>query len=486
MAGWSGFWAGLSRAARVGLVTGAVVIVASVGALGWNVLRTPYGVLFADLSDRDMAAMTAELDKQKMPYRIAEDGRALLVPQDQVHKVRLKLMGAPVPLHGAVGFELFNTSDFAMTEFAQKVNYQRALQGELMRTILSLEEVESARVHLALPEQGLFRKSTAKAKASVTLRMRPGRRLAPEQVTGIQRLVAASVNDVQSEDVAVLDEHGVVLSRAKQGEDGLGSVAELDLKQGTETYLPRKAMAVVDRMFGPGEALVSIDAVFEQDQVKVTTEEVVPAKGATDDTPAAGVIVRERVSTREAGGATADRASGPSTVTQETEYQTGKRVHQVVTPAGQLKRLQVAVVLRRPLDDMQIEKVRELVAAAVGLNAQRGDRIAVHSMPALASSMATAVQAPVAGPAVDAAPPTNGDGAAQQPGLSANEAWQAALLLVAAALAIAVVARSLRRRPQPAASPVGALDMHQRQQALAQLESWLSARTAPARPPGGM
>lgn len=482
MAGWNGFWGGLSRGSRIGLALGAATIVTAVAALGWSMLRTPYGVLFSELSERDMATMSAELERQKVPYRLSGDGRAMLVPQEMVHKVRLKLMGAPMPLHGAVGFELFNTSDFAMTEFAQKVNYQRALQGELTRTILSLQEVESARVHLALPEQGMFRKATVKAKASVTLRMRAGRQLAPEQVTGIQRLVAASVNDIAAEDVAVLDEHGVVLSRSQATEQALAGTGELDLKQGAEAYLSRKAMAVVDRMFGPGEALVSVDAVFDADQVRVTTEEIVPARAGTEDGPPTGVVVRERVSSREGGSGT-ERAGSANSTTQETEYQAGKRVHQVVTPAGQLKRLQVAVVLRRPLDEAQIDKVRELVSTAVGLNPQRGDRIAVHSMPGLAaqpSPTVAPVDAAAPEPAAAEVAPTAGP-AIEWPTLTPV---QAVGLGAVSLLVLGALTAGLRRRR--ALPPVpDSLNIDQRQQALAQVEAWLADSLQPVPAAGG-
>ena len=147
------FWNGLGRGARAGLVAGTVSIALATAAMGWWALRADYQVLFAELSPQDAAAMTAELERLKVPYRLADEGASILVEKEQVYAVRMKLMGKDLPLHGAVGFELFNNSDFGMTEFAQKINYQRALQGELTRTILSLAQVKDARVLLVLPEQ---------------------------------------------------------------------------------------------------------------------------------------------------------------------------------------------------------------------------------------------------------------------------------------------------------------------------------------------
>jgi len=168
-------WQRLDTRARAGLMIGCAVVLLAVGMLAVWAYRPDYQVLFADMAPRDAAAMAAELEKMKTPYQLADSGNTILVPKDQVYKARLKLMGKDVPLHGAVGFEVFNNADFGMTDFVQKVNYQRAIQGELTRTILAIDEVQSARVHLALPEQGLFKKAANKPKASVTITMKPGR-----------------------------------------------------------------------------------------------------------------------------------------------------------------------------------------------------------------------------------------------------------------------------------------------------------------------
>jgi flagellar M-ring protein FliF len=146
------YWAQLGAGARVGLLCGiAVILAATIGVAAW-LWRVDYQVLFADLQPQDTAVMVAELDRMKVPYKIGSDGNTILVDGAVVHSTRLKLMGKDLPLHGTAGFELFNNADFGMTEFAQKINYQRALQGELTRTIMSLSEVRDARVHLALPE----------------------------------------------------------------------------------------------------------------------------------------------------------------------------------------------------------------------------------------------------------------------------------------------------------------------------------------------
>ena len=336
-------------------------------------------MLFADLGTGDAAAMTAELDKLKADYQLADGGHTILVPKEQVYKQRLQLMGKEIPLHGAVGFEVFNNADFGMTDFVQKVNYQRAVQGELSRTILSIEGVQAARVHLALPEQSLFKKAQGHAKASVTVTMKPGKALAEDQVAGIQRLVSASVNDIAAGDVTVLDQHGVALTRAAQerGEGGMGATAGLDAKRSAEEYLQKKVNKVLERTFGAGGGVASVDLVLDLDQDKITTEEVLGARGQAAGAAPAGVLVRERQMEREAASASAQAGGGS---TSESDYQVGRRVQHHVTAGGTIKRMTVAVLVKQPMNFEQLEQLRQLVAVAVGLDGGRGDAIVVQSM----------------------------------------------------------------------------------------------------------
>src|SRR5258706_6870501 len=171
-------WSKAGTAAKAGVVLGALLILGLAIAAAIWVLRDEYQPLFTELDTRDASAIAAELERMKIPYKVTgEDSATLLVDKSQVHATRLKVMGKGVDLKGTVGFEIFNNTDFGMTEFAQKINYQRALQGELGRTIMAFEEVKSARVHLVMPESGLLRRSAIRPKASVTLSMRGERPL---------------------------------------------------------------------------------------------------------------------------------------------------------------------------------------------------------------------------------------------------------------------------------------------------------------------
>ncbi|MFZ6646135.1 flagellar basal-body MS-ring/collar protein FliF [Undibacterium sp. TJN25] len=381
-------WNGLTNQAKVGMGVGvAIILAATVGVAVWA-YRPDYQVLFADLSSGDAASMTAELDRLKVPYQLSDGGNTILVPKEAVYKTRLKVMGKDLPLHGAVGFEVFNNADFGMTEFVQKVNYQRAIQGELTRTILSIDEIQSARVHLAIAEQGLFKKAVAKPKASVTLVMKPGKVIGQEQVAGIQRLVAASVPEIVASDVTVLDQHGIALTRNTSGEPGAETaVTQLDSKRSAEDYLTRKVAKILDSTFGEGGAVATVDVALNMDQNRVTTEEVLPSKNGSVDAIPTGVVVREKQTSHDAGSNTQtiaghDTNSNGITST-ESDYQVGRRVEQVVTAPGSTRRLTIAVVVKKSMDEAQIANLREVVSLAVGFNSQRGDAVVIYSMDKL-------------------------------------------------------------------------------------------------------
>ena len=385
-------------------VLGLMIALAFIGclALAWRVLTPDYQVLFSDLDAQDAAAIVAELERLKVAHRLQDDGRTVMVDRDDVHRTRLKLMSKGVNLRGTVGFELFSDSDFGMTEFAQKINYQRAMQGELARTIMALEEVRAARVHLVIPDGSLLRRGDVHGKASVTVTARPGKHLQAPQVLGIQRLVAAAVPQIEPSAVTVLDSRGLTLSTSEadqQSGDSPGtasSEARLELKRQMETYLTSKAVAVLDRAVGRGRAIVSVDAILHQDAVKVTEEKVLVTPGANGE----GAIARSKQTTQSEGrpiGAATMQASSTTqssdhagssaprneSSTNEVEFQHGRRVEQMVSAPGAIKRLSLGIVLPETLPAVQLQKLTEVVSMAVGLNAARGDGIAIYSLDAM-------------------------------------------------------------------------------------------------------
>ncbi|MDB5897737.1 MAG: fliF [Ramlibacter sp.] len=452
-------WSGWSRRTRLALGAGCATVLVLLAFAGWWLLRGDPAVLFSDLRAQDAAVMSAELDKLKVPYTLADNGATLLVERSQVHQLRLKLMGRDLPLHGGVGFEVFNTSDFGMTEFAQKINYQRAMQGELTRTILSFPEIREARVHLALPEQGLFKQNATRPKAAVTLGLRSGQVLRAEQVNGIQRLVAAAVPGMSVQEVTVLDQQGVALSRAADADGEAGSSGRLEIKRETENYLSRKAGAVLEQAFGPGQALASVDVTLNMDQVRVTTEDVIGAPDGKGGA-ATGVLVRERESARDS--ATADprsndtRAARGSSMQRDVEYQAGRRVEHLVSQPGAIRRMQVVALVRQPLDEERRGEVQRLVGAAVGASVERGDTVVVQTVQAAPPAAVTPSDVGAAGGTAPASAP-------------AAAWWASALVAVLGAL-LATLAWTARTKPRRSAT---ALTQTQREAALRRMQGWL-------------
>ncbi|SFC97659.1 flagellar basal-body MS-ring/collar protein FliF [Collimonas sp. OK412] len=477
------FWKNLGRSARIGLVTGVLLIVAFLAFGIWS-LRTEYQVLFSDLAPQDAAAMVAELDRMKVPYKLGDNGASILVDKESVHQTRLKLMSKELPLHGTIGFELFNNTDFGMTEFAQKINYQRALQGEITRTILSLSEIQAARVHLALPEEGLFKRSNNVATAAITLTMKEGKILRPEQVSGIQRLVSSAVPGIAIADVTIVDQHGVALTHMGRGEGNVDATSSrLELKKETENYLSHKANEVLERTFGVGQALASVDVVLNMDQVRTTTEDVVSPPGRNGQTPT-GVVVREREVMRD-GGAPLDNkfstgASGGSQ--REVEYSVGRRVEQVVAVPGSIRRIQVVAVVPKSLDEAQVERIRNVVAAAVGASRDRGDTVVVQPLNAFGAGDVAGGNRVAAGDGNvhedadrSAAPASNGIASS----VSDRTSQLVPLLLLALLLvAVSIFGVASLRGHRKTATDAPALSEEQREVVLQQIRSWMQEPSA--------
>ena len=192
------------------LLAAAIVLALTVG--WWAFVRTTWQPIMADVEPQDAADVIKELDKQKIAYRLADDGRTILVDSTVADKARIDLVASELPMRGQVGFELFNKSDMGLTEFDQKINYQRALQGEIARTILMLDGIKSVRVHLGLPDQSVFRDNRTPPTASVTLMLKPSNALTASRVRGIQRLIAGAVPDMVPDSVSVLDGTGRIVS----------------------------------------------------------------------------------------------------------------------------------------------------------------------------------------------------------------------------------------------------------------------------------
>jgi flagellar M-ring protein FliF len=439
------------------------MIVALPIAMFWWLGRPDYQVLFSDLAPRDAAVVVASLEKEKTPYLLADDGTTVMVDRAALYKTRMKMLSGGLDLKGTVGFELFNNAEFGMTEFAQKINYQRALQGELARTIMGFDEVQNARVHLVLPEGGLLRKRGEKAKASVWVTLKGGKELGPAQVMGIQRLIAASVPDMEVGAVTVLDERGIALSARETADHGMpSSDASLQLKKETENYLVQKVARILNGALGPDQAAVGVNVVLDMSSVKTMRETIL---GGSKDT---GVLVRKREQLtghdedkglQAEGIFPGDRPPARAgSKTTEAEYQVGKETQQMVLGAGSIKHISIGIATRNSLSDSTVDRLKEVIGMTIGLNPSRGDGIAFSTMdnvvpvPAVASVPVS--PAPVSTP------------------IRQNPVYGC----LAALLLLSVVAGFWRYRRVN--TQTHSLSQKEREQVLEQVKSWLNEEQA--------
>jgi flagellar M-ring protein FliF len=417
---------------KVAIGVGVAVIFIATVAFAWWAMRTEYAVLFSRLTEADAAGIVTELKKQKVDYQLGDGGTTIRVPAERVHDIRLALMSSGTPLAGGVGFEIFDRQGLGATEQSQRVSFQRALQGELARTIGALDGVQQARVHLVLSESTLFRRDRQEARASVSLKLEPGNVLQSAQIFGIQRLVAAAVPGLDIGRVVVTDQHGITLSASDALTVG-GATGEgrLSMKREVEEYVTRKVVALLDRAYGPGRAIVSVDATLNFDEVRRTVQDLMPTNGQN---------VRRRRQT------TAGTALDPAATFQEdvtprgttdTEYDYGRRVEQVVAAPGGVTRLSIGVIVPGNMDLATQQRIEDLVRVAAGLNETRGDVVVVQNLDGIGSVGGVAIPA-VADPlaAAEAALPEVAPAAA--PVAATSMRWQpwypwaggAALLLI--------------------------------------------------------
>lgn len=358
-------WKSALASTRVRLMIGAALIVLLTAAALWWVFGSREQLLFGNLREADAAEIVASLNEWKVPYTIVDNGKAITVPSDQVYDVRMRLVSAGVPKGGHVGFELFNDADFGVTEFAQRVNYQRALQGELERTISSMPGVQTARVHLTIRRPGLFVGETESSKASVAVSLAPGDTLGASQISGIRSLIAASVEGLQVGDVSVLDSSGALLAGANGGQ---GSVEGRTDEEGRlETRIQARVAEMLGTVITDGRFHVAVDVELNFDTVRQVNERPLVQRSGDD-----AVLVRRRVNSVDAPG-----AAGRSQNQEEAEYAHGTAREEISRAPGRVQRLSVAVALPSSLDEFEVERIRSLVAASAGIDEERGDRLEV-------------------------------------------------------------------------------------------------------------
>ena len=448
------------------------IVLLALFALFW-VLKKDYQPIFTDLNPEDSAAMIEQLDKIEANYRVNQSSGTLEVPASELHSTRLKLMSSDVALAGGVGYEVFDNSDFGMTEFAQKINYQRALEGELQRTITALEQVRHARVHLVMPDRNLFRDDQKEPTASVTLLLQDGASLSSEQTTGIQRLVSASVPNLKENMVTISDHNGKTLTPQIPADQSVQMVPwQLQQKMNAEDYLVEKINKVLGKAFDLNQVSISVDIIMDFSQVKKTEEQVIPIANGRG-------IYKEKES--RLGGGASSKNKGQN-VTREVEYKMGRSVAETVESPGRITRINIGIMLPASLSEQGRQDIQRLIEVTAGINPERGDSVAIYAYNAVASEVSTEV--PVQD-VLDNKPTfadqeifkQHQDGlveaqqAIQPPSLvsALNQYWQylIVIVLVTFLLALMVVRLFTGQREQK-------LSVDEREKVLMQLQHWLS------------
>ena len=409
-------WTRLGRGPQILLLALVVLAPAMFFGVRW-LSEGQYVPLFSSLPAEEAGAIVAQLKAAKTPYRIGA-GEQILVPADKVSETRLRLAMQGLPAGGGVGFEVFDRPSLGVSDFAQRLNYQRALQGELARTIGQLREVSRARVHLVLPQPSLFTDRDRPASASVFVKLQPGAQLRPEQVKGIVHLVASSVEGLNPDRVTLVDTAGRVLSMG--GESGTSPVSgrRLEIKTAIEDSLERRVQTMLDTALGAGQTITRVSALVNFDQIERTEESFDPKTVMRQKTRSTETTTG-RSSTPGATPPAADPnaaqagASNPptppatnATVTQndgnrESEsvtYEISKIVARTLTSPGEIRRLSIAVVVNAPRaaaaaagadpkapttarPPEELEKIRQLVMTAIGFSEARGDSVTVAELP---------------------------------------------------------------------------------------------------------
>jgi flagellar M-ring protein FliF len=419
----------LTSAQRASLAAAFVAVVAIVGGSAYWMQHQDYSLLFADMDAEAAAQVVTKLKNDKIPYVLDGGGRAIRVPASKVDELRLEFASDGLPSSGRIGFEIFDRTAFGATEFLEQVNYRRALEGEIARTISTLSEVSSARVHIAMARPSLFASREQPAKASVVLKLRANRPLGASTVQGITNLVASSVEGLRPESVVIMDSFGRPLARPQAGDEEPLGGAQMERQQRVERDLTSKVIALLEPIVGASGVRVNVSARLDAASEESTEErwdpeeKVIRSRQVSGDaatlaaTSAQGLAgTRSNLPPPVQPGQTAPPTPAsaanppllPGRGSETTNYEISRTTKHTIRPRGDLARLSVAVIVdneqvttknadgsvsqsSKPRSAEQLQKLTALVAAAVGLDTERGDHLTVENVP----FEETPVEAPV-------------------------------------------------------------------------------------------
>lgn len=400
-------WKQLGVNQRISVVLATAVVLGGIVGLSIWSSRADYALLYGKLSESECSKILSALDEMKVPYK-ASGGGSISVPADKVHSVRMKLAGKGIPKGEGVGFEIFDKPNFGISDFVQRANFVRAVQGELARTIAALDEIEEARVALALPESRILIDKDRRATASVMVRVRGNATLSSQAVNAIQLLVANSVEGLKPSAVSVVDSQANKLSENEDETTPSGLTStQLGARKNTELYLSKKVESMLERVLGPGQAIVRVAAEINYNTISATQEtfdpesQVIRTETKNDenvDTSQAGsaepvgVTVNTGSSSNSVGSAPLSSTRNQKN-TARVEYEISKTTSNIFQVAGGLKRISAAVTIAARYEGAgatrktvnrtpeELEKLRRMVASALGADTQKGDQVTLEELP---------------------------------------------------------------------------------------------------------
>ncbi len=420
------YFGGLSVPQRISYFGGAAIFIGALVFLVYIANRTDYNVLYSGLSQSDMGEISQALKAKKVPYKIS-DGN-IEVAREQLYETRLNLAAEGIPKGAGSGFEIFDQQKLGSTEFVQKINYQRALQGELARTINGMNEVMESRVHLVMPEESLFKEDQKPPSAAVVLKLRPGARVEQKQLQGIVHLVAATVRGLEESHITVMSTDGQVLFKKNAGEQSVqASNAQLERKQKMEEDMRQKVQSMLEQVLGANKVLARVNLDLDLNQVQIAEETFNPdsavirsqqrsIEGSEGKEPAVkgnpdSPINLESKLLQSNSTQTTETPKSAKQFNRQREvvnYEINKTSRQIVQMPGNVKKVSVAVIvdghyenkagadskakpayIARTADEMK--SIEDLVKKAVGYSDTRGDQITVSNIP-FASDVAEMVQ----------------------------------------------------------------------------------------------
>ncbi len=403
----------ISLGKRIVLLTLAVgSVAAAVFLMNWAA-KPVFHPLYSNLDANDAGVIISRLKDQKIPYRLSANGGTILIPEERIYEIRMVLASEGLPQGGSIGFELFDNTKLGMTEFAQNVNYQRALQGELVRTISGFEEVESCRVHIVMPEKSLFIEEEQSASASVVLKLRHGKWLSQQQVQGIVHLVSSSVSRMSPENVTVVDSNGRLLT-GRGNAAGMATLSsdQLDYQAKVERKLEDRVLSMLEKALGANRAIVRVSTALDFKQHEMTEERFLPENqvirseqtfnetakeadpipqgipGIQSNLPQAGAALKKTSGDENTSFAKQDRT---------VNYEIGKLTSHTLDPVGRIERISVAVLVDgtyqtntteagevemtyAPRTPEELTQIENLVKHAVNFVAERGDKVQVVNL----------------------------------------------------------------------------------------------------------